>query len=548
MQSYTQPDTQSVSSAAVQRKVSGHKRTREKEPDREKLHKFGNRTVRVKSAAPPPEYPGDKSETGCITTEHYIDDAKPWAGRFDVRNCLLAKQPIAVDHDTSSVPRGEMEAMKEGANKLPIYLINAHSAIDLNVTLVPPKGLPPFKIGKGGNIAKALEEGYTIERAERASHDPPDFFIAPEKAFIIVGSPAGTSALCGGWDDTIKSFCANLDVRGSGSGLVDEDEDCPKNVDKLRNDLLSTAFREVFTRKGEHERTIFTPPGSVALNKTFQFWDDPPLSRELWGIYSISALAEAGKLVPRQFETRIPRDNRTSKNSVGLRSLMRNKILESVPAEKKAGSFISMKDIVETLGPGIYLDLSCSTFNIYVNALDTWSMINPEAPMNSPEELDARSLVSSLMDALNNMTDQENHSWNNIVASGNARPDEALDASFRSKKGRQSYIDFNQIYPEDFKKHPLMPDVEQDKSLKGVMWADDTKVANVLPRLTGVGGRKRSTKRRHRRGAGKDTRKSVRRGSRALAAAKKLFFPDDKKAADRLRRSTRRRSRSASAA
>jgi hypothetical protein len=234
--------------------------------------------------------------------------------------------------------------------------------------------------------------------------------------------------------------------------------------------------------------------------------------------------------------------------------MMRNKILESVPAEKKAGSFISMKEIVETLGPGIYLDLSCSIFYIYVNALDTRSIINPQAPMNSPEELDARSLVSSLMDALNNMTDQENHSWNNIVASGKARSDEALAASFRSKKRRQAYIDyidslrdpdvFNADFVSKFIKHPLMPDIEPESdmpgSLKGARRADDRKMYE--------GGRKRSTKRRHRRGAGKDTRKSVRRGSRAFAVAKKLFFPDDKKAADRLRRSTRRRSRSASAA
>lgn len=306
-------------------------------------------------------------------------------------------------------------------DKLPIYWINAHSSIDMNIVLTPPSNMDDetAKEEREYDEKAQLMVGFAIDRASdnitKRDTTPPDFFETKEGVFVVLTAPIGYDAVCS--DDNQTEF---LQV-ASTDGFV-----------QLRQSLLSEGIEPIFSR-GDSNMNIFkTPPHNSAINRIYSFFDPPTISsnnsRDKFGIIRLDKKTQPEWLTHWQ-----PGEKKTSSRVELLNPGMVPEIKSLIQARTFVGYDVSLKEITEALGPGIYLDAACSGINV-----NMWDVAKKEWLVFEPDQLEEYNKIQPIYDIiiedLDDIRRMQKLGWNNIVANRNISVDqgEVKDDPFKN--------------------------------------------------------------------------------------------------------------------
>jgi len=304
-------------------------------------------------------------------------------------------------------------------NTLPIYVINAHSGFEPKLELVAPEGMPPedeayereFRSGdmveagfsirqaspdkrrevgeemrdlfilgrppgalRAKHTGKGRDKGWATKKrwAEHLSDDhhhptPPaelqkrpladlkDMSLIP--SFVVTTTPPGMDASCGD--------------AGAQTWLSDPDG---ANTDRIRSCLLSDKFNN-FLSFDSTLSNMFVPPGYPCINKMYQFHEQYTTGgrhREKWGVMKLSTVPDekrrqiAGLLemydhtgTVRQLDSQ-RMDQLLAPEFRGDSSPAMDDVWKKITKSAENVHEVPLSYIVETLGPGIYIDMSCS--------------------------------------------------------------------------------------------------------------------------------------------------------------------------------------------
>ena len=307
---------------------------------------------------------------------------------------------------------------------LPIYLVNGHSSIEPRLILEPPEDM-------SAAAAKEEQEFEFIDQLEKSNfslHISPstnnlrhvtrdDFFNtnARSSKFIVTTTPIGFDATCGDTAQATFLKAASSD-----------------NFTSLRDGLLSENFSTFFTRinlnkkvsslSNDHERffqnTMFFPPGYSVINKTYQFWDHDPKerTRDKWGVIRLDTLTDA-QLSEGALDVWDPPI--TSANPQErlrtLHPLCHPKIKKTIVDSILNETDVSLKEITDKLGAGIYLDFGCSglVMKIFDPQHNRYKTISPDNTKNIELFLPFYNVVQEGMEEISRYSKM---SWNNIVS------------------------------------------------------------------------------------------------------------------------------------
>lgn len=297
-----------------------------------------------------------------------------------------------ISHATKAAKQLQKKDTKDKTKKIeetiPIYLINAHSAVEPRVSLEAirerflrestQKNVPIDDIIKKEQEYSiidqitnykydVLEDGKFKEGARFSMNIAPskynvkyasrtDFFNTKPNSgvYIIETSPVGFDATCG--DENTANFFIEASM---------------DRFKIFREIIFSPIFDELFVKpqyKDQDKINFFTPPGYSVLNKSYQFFDEKGekvKGYDRWGILKISDIVKERPLTQEDFSftESIPIVNKEAQlSTLHPKSMMQKEIIEAIINNTD----ISLKDIVNKLGKGIYIDLGCSGMPIKV--------------------------------------------------------------------------------------------------------------------------------------------------------------------------------------
>ena len=284
-----------------------------------------------------------------------------------VNNCFLQ----GLDKETTA---NSVASIREWLNEnihsnLPVYLINGHSSFDPRLKFdmiynndnkrVTRRQLAERK-QKEDEIRQyeffdQLSDGMSIMRYDDSKNGE-NFFTTPQGTFIIETTPVSFDAACG--THTLRSFFRkNID----------------DNFNSLRNSFLSPDFNNIFYSGDSNSVRLIIPPQMSAFNKVYTFDDEKgQITSERFGILKFSQDMTREELINRvndlyTINVRIDGSDdeilEKKKSVIYADSEMKNEIFNSL----KNNNAISLQQIVDNLGPGIYFDFSCSglVYKIY---------------------------------------------------------------------------------------------------------------------------------------------------------------------------------------
>ena len=354
-----------------------------------------------------------------------------------------------------------------GYDNLPIYVINAHSSDEFFVELKPPENMSKENVDDETQYSynSQLREGFTLksvnDRRRGGFPTAVNFFKTPVNSgvFVIQGAPTGFDA---------RGCSAEKDFR---AGIVSAPS-------KTRELLLSPDFKTFLFREDDrYADSIYAPPGYSVINKGYQFWEHGESSREAWGIlcltddsvfdewlgrqpsyytqdkHKIEALANAKKESVKakiqaqpvkqpysttkvtvtdfgdhyitNFPQLHPRNIGWDDSSPSKHKNIKRFIEDSI----KNKTDVSLKTIVETLGPGIYIDMGCASLTLQIwnpngnkgkGKFDYYTpdLIKKELSSGSSKSVDydgIQPIYNVVYEDLEIYTHNIAQAWNNIV-------------------------------------------------------------------------------------------------------------------------------------
>ena len=294
-----------------------------------------------------------------------------------------------------------------GYDNLPIYIINAHSSDEFFVELKPPEGMNDNRAREEQEYSYSdqLGEGFILKGVNDARRrrfpTSSNFFKTPSNSgvFVIQASPTGFDAIGCPEEKPFRQAIAAAPV-------------------ETREKLLSPDFKTFFARQDTRASSIYIPPGYSVINKGYQFWEHDSSSQEAWGILCLTDGSVPLELLGRQpryytsidhkyeaednvnseslkqrirsravkppysekpitvtdfgdeyttnFPQLHPRNIGFSDGSSAARPSKHKKVKKLIEDSIKNRSDLSLKEIVETLGPGIYIDMGCASMSLKV--------------------------------------------------------------------------------------------------------------------------------------------------------------------------------------
>tara|TARA_Y100000591_G_scaffold245521_1_gene216471 strand:- start:5349 stop:6869 length:1521 start_codon:yes stop_codon:yes gene_type:complete len=348
---------------------------------------------------------------------------------INFKNCYLKSiEYLSDERKAIQTIKSLSKIGKDGLPKfksLPIYLVNGHSSVEPRLILEPPEDM-------SSAAAKEEQEYAFVDQLEHSNfslHISPstnnmrsvareDFFNtnARSSKFIVTTTPIGFDATCG--DTAQKNF---LESASS------------DNFSSLRDGLLSENFHEFFTRSNNSSRlsnesdddadryfqnTMFFPPGYSVINKTYQFWDHDPKEKtyDKWGVIRLDTLTPE-ELAGGALDTWNPPI--TSANPQErlrtLHPLCHPKIKKTITDSILNESDVTLKEITDKLGPGIYLDFGCSglVMKIFDPLKNKYKTVSPDNTKNIELFLPFYNVIQEGLEEINHYNKL---SWNNIVS------------------------------------------------------------------------------------------------------------------------------------
>ena len=348
--------------------------------------------------------------------------------KINFKNCYLKsidyltdeRKAIQTIKSLSKIGKDNLPKFKS----LPIYLVNGHSSIEPRLILEPPEDMSLLLQKKNKNY-EFIDQ---LEKSNFSLHISPstnnlrhitrdDFFNtnARSSKFIVTTTPIGFDATCGDTAQATFLKAASSD-----------------NFTSLRDGLLSENFSTFFTRinvskkvsslSNDHERffqnTMFFPPGYSVINKTYQFWDHDPKerTRDKWGVIRLDTITDR-QLSEGALDVWDPPI--TSANPQErlrtLHPLCHPKIKKTIVDSILNQTDVSLKEITDKLGAGIYLDFGCSglVMKIFDPQHNRYKTISPDDTKNIELFLPFYNVVQEGMEEINRYSKM---SWNNIVS------------------------------------------------------------------------------------------------------------------------------------
>ena len=339
-------------------------------------------------------------------------DVKPLgqtiAERIVVNDCFL-KGAHFIDDNAKDVivAQSLLNKRKKPMNidyfNLPIYVINAHSADEFFIELVPPEDMDEEQTREEREYSynSQIGENFTmkgVSDGRRSGFDTRSNFFKTKPdsgVFVIQGAPTGYDATGCNAESKLRKIIAQ-----------------EPNV--VRDILLNPEFSNFLPRVNESfVQSIYMPPGYSIINKSYQFWEHSETSREPWGILCLSDDSVPESLLKRMplyytnliHRTKAKKDKSESiKGRIEARPIkktysttpvtvtdygaeyttnypqlhpktvgstdesptkhkrMRGIIEEAIRNERD----VSLKTIVEIMGPGIYLDMGCASISLKI--------------------------------------------------------------------------------------------------------------------------------------------------------------------------------------
>lgn len=292
---------------------------------------------------------------------------------INVSNCFL--QGLDKESTASSVAATRRWLNQNVNSNLPVYLINGHSSFDPRLKFEMryndegkrvTRRVLSEREKKEADIRQyefidQLSDGMSITRND-TSRSGPNFFNTKEGVFVIEATPVSYDAACGTY--TIRRFFR---------------ENVKDNFNNFRMSFLSSRFNDVFYNDNDSDAVrLIIPPKMSTFNKTYTFDDENGnVSSERYGILKFSQDMNDEELQSRidqlmSIEIKLDGDNdeilQKKLSVIYSNSEMKEEIQNSIA--RNTG--ISLQQITEKLGPGIYIDFSCAglVYKIYEKRSD----------------------------------------------------------------------------------------------------------------------------------------------------------------------------------
>ena len=287
---------------------------------------------------------------------------------ISVSNCFL--QGLDKESTASSVAATRKWLNQNVNSNLPVYLINGHSSFDPRLKFEMryndegkrvTRRVLDEREKKEADIRQyefidQLSDGMSITRND-TSRSGPNFFKTNEGVFVIEATPVSYDAACGTY--TIRRFFR---------------ENVKDNFNNFRMSFLSSRFNDIFYNDNDTEAVrLIIPPKMSTFNKIYTFDDENgKVSSERYGILKFSQdmnneqlQSRIDQLMSIQIELDGDNDEILQKklSVIYSNSEMKEEIQNSIT--RNTG--ISLQQITERLGPGIYIDFSCAglVYKIY---------------------------------------------------------------------------------------------------------------------------------------------------------------------------------------
>ena len=289
---------------------------------------------------------------------------------FPVYNCILEGMNIDI-HPLWERIRSSLEQVKKD---LPVYLINGHSSVDLTLHIKKPnlnvlkekikseKGLTMRKLNKRIDdyelefrIGKLLQEGCSVHTVKKdlrpielkevdgqpISEDSwQPFLKMPKNTYYVGLAPIGLDTLCGD-----RVLLKTIKAMTGKSG-----------VNTLKNRLFSENFYQTFQHPKTSRNIAWIPPGCEYSNRSYQFHETiGGWVQERFGVYNLQTIKTPIE-IPRG-ERFTVREKEEQIKTLHPESELKEYLTKQISLND---SSISLKKIIEKLGPGIYIDIGCS--------------------------------------------------------------------------------------------------------------------------------------------------------------------------------------------
>lgn len=310
---------------------------------------------------------------------------------INVTSCYLQGMDLNDINQTKS--KSIIKFLSENIINLPVYIINGHGSIDPRIKIemgnqdsgretraAKKKRLKRAEEIKRLDFVDQLQEqGMAIYREDKTKYGK-NFFEMPDGAFVAMHTPVGNDACMG--SDTIKK-------------LVQHETKKKPYFQTYKKTMFSTNGLQGFSIVGTNDNSakIFVPPRQYCFNKNYSFCENlGDEAKEKFGILKFTNdmpdeeintnIAELGSLPnPIMIPTNKADALEAKTNVIYTTTVMRDEILESIESDTD----ISLETIIRTLGPGIYIDYSCSGLVLRIFKNDgTQEVLDPD--MNTAEE------------------------------------------------------------------------------------------------------------------------------------------------------------------
>ena len=363
--------------------------------------------------------------THCIDDFYYKKTSLGSPKKVEFKNCYLTNVDYIPDEYKSLKTIQKLNSIDENGvpafKRLPVYLIMGHSSVNARITLNPPENMTKDNIKDWREYVYSdqLTQGkFSLDMADpkynRRFTNKTDFFSTNPSSnkFIISASPVGFYATCG--DKNENRFFKEMSLDNFGTFrkiLMSENFSQFFNKNNLSADDESSYSTRWF------KNVLYFPPGYSVLNKTYQFWDKRT-TLDRWGVVRLDTLTQRdvrnGALdsykPPIQTDTIEKRLEVISEFCV---ESLKPRIIESIQQKKS----VSLKEITDTLGEGIYLDIGCSGLDILMLDIlnKRYEYLNPRSE-NSQDITDYLPFYNAIQEALDEINRYTKLSWNNIVS------------------------------------------------------------------------------------------------------------------------------------
>ena len=160
---------------------------------------------------------------------------------------------------------------------------------------------------------------------------------------------------------------------------------------------------------------MFFPPGYSVLNRTYQFWDHDmeAITKDKWGVIRLDTLTT------KQLRNGALENWAESSTNSSIQDLLDKihpltQLKQEIERSIIKKGEISLKEITDQLGPGIYLDFGCCALIMHLMGGEEYENIEINPDLH--ENIKYLPIYGAIQEGLEVIKYMNGHSWRNIVS------------------------------------------------------------------------------------------------------------------------------------